>query len=172
MYTRIRAVSYIGHLDTNQCSEPKLLIAVVHEVHEVWYTVQGLYDFFFMYNHLESLFIEVILNNERIIIGSVYRKPRSSLEDFMYDYRKILHELRDRKAYIYSDFNLNLIQYETCNSVNNFFDLCFRYAYIPLINKPSTIFRHSANIGKHKGFFLSSFFLCTRITLQALLSCI
>ena len=102
-----------------------------------------------MYNHLESLFIEVTINNERVIIGVLYRRPRSSFEDFMYDYRKILQELGDRKAYICGDFNLNLLQYETCNSVNTFVDLCFEYAYIPLINKPSRISSHSATAIDH-----------------------
>ena len=42
-----------------------------------------------MFNHLESSFIEVTISNETIVVGVVYRRPRSSFEDFMYDYRKM-----------------------------------------------------------------------------------
>ena len=37
-----------------------------------------------MYINLKSLFIEVTINNERIIIG-VYRTLKPSIDDFMYD---------------------------------------------------------------------------------------
>ena len=102
-----------------------------------------------LYNHLESLFNEVAFNNERVIIGVLYRRPRYSFEGFMYDYRKILQELGDRKAYICGDFNMNLLQYEACNSVNTFVDFSFEYAYIPLINKPSRISSHYATAIDH-----------------------
>ena len=59
----------------------------------------------FVYNHLESLFIEVTWNNEHIIIGIVYRRHRSSFDDFMIDSEKILQWLGDRKAYVCGDFN-------------------------------------------------------------------
>ena len=97
-----------------------------------------------MYNYLESLSSEVTINNERIIIGVVYRRPRSSFEDLMSDYKKILHELGDKNACICDDFKLNLLQCETGNSFNTFNDLCLEYTYVSSINKPYRISSHSA----------------------------
>ena len=70
-------------------------------------------------------------------------------DDIIYDYKKILQELGDRKAYICGDINLNLLEYENCISVNIFVDLCFEYAYIPLINKTSRISSHSVTAIDH-----------------------
>ena len=67
----------------------------------------------------------------------LYRRPRSSIEDFIQDYRK---------TYIYGDFNLDLLRYETCNFNNFSVDLCFEYAYIPLMNKPSRISSISSTV--------------------------
>ena len=46
---------------------------------------------------------------------------------------------------------MNLLQYETSKSVNIFVDLCFEYAYIPLIKKPYIISSHSATTIDHTG---------------------
>ena len=40
-------------------------------------------DFCLMYNHAETLFIEVTINNERIKVGVEYERTRSSIEDFI-----------------------------------------------------------------------------------------
>ena len=62
----------------------------------------------------------------------------------MYDYRNILQEIGDRKVYICGDFNSNLLQYETRNSVNTSVDLFVEYAYVLFTNKLSIIPSHSA----------------------------
>ena len=66
-------------------------------------------EFCFMYNHLESLFIEITIKNQRFMIEVMYRGPRSNFEDFMYDYTKILLELGDRKAYICGNFKVEFV---------------------------------------------------------------
>ena len=106
-------------------------------------------EYCFMYEHLESLFIEVTTNIECVIIGVIYRRPRSSIDNFLNDYRNILEHLGGRKVYICGDFNLNLLQYEICNSVHSFVDLCFEYSYLPLINKPSRVSGSSATAIDH-----------------------
>ena len=104
----------------------------------------------FMYEHLESLFIEVSNHSECDVVGVIYRRPRSNVDDFLRDYRMVLERLGSRKKiYICGDFNLNLIHYEINNSVRSFVDLCFEFSYMPLINKPSRVSMHSATAIDH-----------------------
>ena len=80
-------------------------------------------DYFkFLYSLWDTLFFEVTINNTHVIYVGVCRRPRSSIEEFMYDCRKIIHEIRDGKACFYDEFNLELLQNETCHSVYSFVD--------------------------------------------------
>ena len=61
----------------------------------------------------------------------------------------ILQQLGDKKVYVCGDFNLNLLQYEACDAVRSFVDLCFEYSYLPLINRPTRVTDHSATAIDH-----------------------
>ena len=61
----------------------------------------------------------------------------------------MFQELWDIKPYICGDSNLNLLQYEICNSINTSVDLCPEYAYIPSTYKPSRNSNYSATAIDH-----------------------
>ena len=106
-------------------------------------------EFCFMYEYIESLFIEIKINDENIILGLIYRPPNSSYELFLEKYRFILECLGNRKSYLFGDYNIDLLKYNDRSRVKFFVDMSMEFSYIPLINKPTRISTHSATLIDH-----------------------
>ena len=76
---------------------------------------RALNDLRFTYDNLKSLFIIVNTDNEQVILGVTYRRLRSLIDYFMYDYRMISQYFFGRETQVCGKFNLDLFFFETSN---------------------------------------------------------
>ena len=106
---------------------------------------------------LESVFIEVISNSKACnnsIIGTIYRpntQPKADLEIFtstLYDLMDIINNEK-KSCVIMGDFNIDLLKYSSHAKTNDYVDNIFTRGFVPLITKPTRIFRSSATLIDH-----------------------
>ena len=100
-------------------------------------------DLSLMTETLEAVFIEIdksAFHTKRcVIVGSVYRPPNTSMEDFnqlMADLLTKIHR-EGKRCFIAGDFNVNLLDIPNHPPSNNFIDLMFAHSFYPLINRPT-----------------------------------
>ena len=93
-------------------------------------------------SEFEAKWIEVIGDmNKDIIIGVVYRHPKSKDKDF-YDYiGKTLRVIKKekKKAILCGDFNLHFLNFERNEEVNNFLNLLLSNWFNPQILGPTRV---------------------------------
>ena len=75
--------------------------------------------------HTESLFVEIKGQQRNILVGIVYRRPHTKVDDFMVAINEILLTLQDENKIIHvmGDFNLDLLQSESSKSVSDLISL-------------------------------------------------
>lgn len=103
-------------------------------------------------NDCESLSIEIINKaTKNIHMHLLYRSPAGSIENFENHVKNILtdHKGTGKNVYLVGDFNLNVLDFNTNKSVQNFFNSVFQNGFIPLINKPTRVTRSSATAIDH-----------------------
>ena len=71
---------------------------------------------------MESLFIQISHTNlsvKDIIVGVVYRRPGTNLTNFYEHFAALLEKinLESRPTYILGDFNIDLLNSNTCNQL-------------------------------------------------------
>ena len=96
----------------------------------------------------ESLFIEINLpRHKNIIVGVIYRKPQSNINDFIPVFENCLQKTNTehKQVYIMGDFNIDLMKY-TGNAVCNFLSAIHSNFFIPLIDKPSRMTDRSISL--------------------------
>lgn len=92
---------------------------------------------------LESVFVEVTPNKgKRIVVGCIYRHPSMSITEFNEDYitpllEKLSNENKD--LVLMGDYNIDLLKYDTIDSVTEFLNIMQSNSLIPLILKPTRI---------------------------------
>ncbi len=107
----------------------------------------------------ETLFVEISLNGKKIIIGSIYRPNSghpnlnsSEQFDFSMDLlANLLDNITDRNltAFLFGDFNLDILKYGTCSKVSFYIDLVFSHGFIQTITKPTRCSGNSATVIDH-----------------------
>ena len=100
-------------------------------------------------SEMESCFIELInTHNSNVLIGVVYKPPSASYDHFSEHINGILENISNEniKCYLMGDFNINLLQYDTNNTVLNFIDMLSSQSFYPTINKPTRITESSATL--------------------------
>ena len=91
---------------------------------------------------LESIFIEIDQQKgKNIIVGCIYRHPNMSVEEFNKSHltnllRKLKKEQKSKDIYLMGDFNINLINYNSCEYSQEFVDLMASSELLPLISAP------------------------------------
>ena len=98
---------------------------------------------------MESGFIELInTHTTNVLIGVVYKPPSASYDHFSEHINGILENIsnENKKCYLMGDFNINLLQYDTNNTVQNFIDMLSSQSFYPNINKPTRITESSATL--------------------------
>ena len=93
----------------------------------------------FMFETLESLCVKIYVNGDILTLCLVYRRPGTSVDDFMTRYSELMHNLQNSKCIIFGDLNFDLLKYETCNNVESFVNLNFEHYFFPLINRPTRV---------------------------------
>ena len=88
---------------------------------------------------LESIFVEIILKGESLLVGVVYRPPGSDLALFMDKMRAIMSKLRGKRLNLMGDFNLDLIKSQQHSGTGEFLGLLQEVGLHHLISLPTRI---------------------------------
>ena len=87
--------------------------------------------------NLESVFAEIIVPNKtNIIVGTIYRHPSMSFNSFNSEFLKpLLHKinLESKQTILLGDFNVNLLDTETCLDTFTFLDTLGSNLIVPQI---------------------------------------
>ena len=96
----------------------------------------------------ESIFIEVNIDNKKIIIGEIYRPPNTNIVDFNNKYSSLLDKIKHEKKslIIGSDQNINLIKANDHPSTQEFLDINHSNGILPVIDKPTRVTHSSATL--------------------------
>jgi len=107
----------------------------------------------------ESLFIEITCNNQKIVIGSVYRPgtkyPGLSCTDQFAEFSNILSntlsEISSKydKVYIFGDFNLDLLKVNENKFVSEYIDNLLSFGFLQIVTKPTRLTENSATLIDH-----------------------
>ena len=107
-------------------------------------------------NFLESLFVEIKDNklcniNSSILVGSLYRRPNSNLNDFLDELEIIINlvNIENKKLYLLGDFNINLFNYDSDAQVRRFVNLMHSNNMFNVINKSTRVTSTSATLIDH-----------------------
>ena len=103
-------------------------------------------------NDIESLTIEIInKNTKNIIVNVTYRQPAGNIKVFEDSLKNILSARNHNRKpfYLTGDLNLNLLDYGTNTKVKSYLNILFSHSFIPLINKPTRIFKNNATVIDH-----------------------
>ena len=96
----------------------------------------------------ESLFIEVKIQKNDIIVGTIYKPPDTSTVDFNVHvtdlFRTISQEMK--KCIIMADFNIDLLTTDTNHQTADFIHNMFTHTFCPTISKPTRITNYSATL--------------------------
>ena len=81
----------------------------------------------------QSIFVELNLKKSSTIIGVVYRPPNGDIKKFNDYINNTLSKLNNSKKsiYIMGDFNINLLNSETCNLTSDFFEIMLSHSLCP-----------------------------------------
>ena len=85
---------------------------------------------------IESLFVTITNLSEPLLVGVIYRPPSAQLDDFNAEYKEILSQLSDKKAYIMGDFNVNLLKLDSAPETE-FEEIVFTSGFAPVISLPT-----------------------------------
>ena len=99
------------------------------------------------FNH--CLATDININNISTTILNVYRSPSTDNTNFTSILDEKLKKLNDRQCYILGDFNYNLININSHQPTEEYFDLLTRYCFKPLITKPTRITDSSNTLIDH-----------------------
>ena len=98
-------------------------------------------------NDIESLSIEISLNDQRnTLVNVLYRPPSGKIEPFEKFLSKLLSSVQNsnKNLYIAGDFNLNLLDHDSNKKVYDFLNIIYRNSMIPTINKLTGVTRKTA----------------------------
>lgn len=100
----------------------------------------------------ETIFIEVdksvFQTQSNLVVGLIYRIPDRDVTQFNYNFNEVLNIIKteNKTCYLLGDYNINLLNSETHTPTSDFLDICFSNNFVPLINKPTRVTKHSATI--------------------------
>lgn len=100
----------------------------------------------------EMLFIEidksVFDTNSNVVVGVIYRIPNTDISLFNDKIAHIMSKIKNESklCYMLGDYNINLLNCDVHQPTHDFVDTCFSNCFIPTINKPTRITKHSATL--------------------------
>ena len=97
----------------------------------------------------ESLFVELINpDGKNILIGVIYRPPRSNTNDFLTHMHDLLQNpiFTNKDAYLMGDFNVDLMKCNSQNTSQEFIETLMSASFLPLISKPTRVANRSATL--------------------------
>ena len=95
--------------------------------------------------------VKLCNNNCNILVGSLYRRPNSNLNDFLNELETIvsLANNENKKLYLLGDFNINLFNYDSDPQVRRFVNLMHSNNLFNVIDKATRVTNTSATLIDH-----------------------
>ena len=109
-------------------------------------------DLSILHNSIETVFLEIHnTNSKNIIVGIIYRRPRSDFLQFLEKYTAIISTVgeEDKLCYLSGDYNLDLLKSETDDSVRELVRLSHSRLFFNSIIKPTRVTSTTATIIDH-----------------------
>ena len=98
---------------------------------------------------IENKWISFKINNQKVILGGIYRHPKGEIDHFNTALKNTLSKIKnDTLAIILGDVNIDLLN-EDDPKVNCYLSSYFENNFIPCITLPSRITNHSATLLDH-----------------------
>ena len=100
---------------------------------------------------LESIFIEIVCTkSSNIIVGCIHKYPSLQVNNvtngIILSLLEKLNKENSKKIFLFGDFNIDLLQYETSEPVNNFVDTLSSNFLLPLMLLPTRITNSSSTL--------------------------
>ena len=101
----------------------------------------------FVEGEFESIFLETVINNNKTVIGEIYRVPNSNINQSIERYDEIFSKTKDAKNVIIgTDQNFDLLKIESHKQTADLFNNAFANSLMPTITKPTRITHASATL--------------------------
>ena len=99
-------------------------------------------------NVLESVTLEIVLENDKnVIISCIYRTPGTDVDTFTDYIERLLKSIKNGKSiYLCGDINIDLLRYNNHQVTKEFIDLLFSYGLYPIISKPTRVTSLTATV--------------------------
>ena len=101
---------------------------------------------------LECIFVEIKLSNsEHVVFGNMYRRPNTSIIDYLNILANILLTLKSesKKVIISGDININLLNCKNNGQIADYVNLFRSHNFLSLINKPTGATNNSCTLIDH-----------------------
>ena len=97
-------------------------------------------------DHIECIFIKIIIRGHTYFIRLVYRPPNSNITEFSNAMHLILDKIASKPCYIMGNYNLDLLKREIHHPTENFLDIMYANYLVPLMFRPTRITRESSTL--------------------------
>ena len=99
---------------------------------------------------VESLFLNIFKKEVNFTVGAVYRHPAGNLDEFIKRTESCVNKIPIKnQAFLFGDFNINLINYNTETCVTKFVDSMIMNNFLPVILLPTRITPTSQTLIDH-----------------------
>ena len=98
---------------------------------------------------IECIFVEILMNGVKILVGSMYRPPSADINEFHEQLNSILSSINStmyKLVIIGGDFNMNLLRVDSDNNCLNFVNIMFSKLLLPVITKPTRVSNDSISL--------------------------
>ena len=96
----------------------------------------------------ESLFIDTVMHDHKVVIGVIYKPPESNIDIFVAHFNDLMGIIsKERKhCILMGDFNIDLIKVDMQNQTKYFAHSLYTNAFYPTISKHTRFTEHSATL--------------------------
>ena len=103
------------------------------------------------FDYLSSLFVEIENEEEKRLIGVLYRSPNSDVNNFLTEFEIIIEKLQNEKknVYLMGDLNLNLLNNDKNVKIRNLISILHSNNFLNTITKPTRVMGTSATLIDH-----------------------
>ena len=140
----------VGFPDYNQVSKYRLFRkgGGVSLLVKDWMKFHELTEFSQCDDILESIFIELDMFGENVVIGCIYRPPNSNMAKFSENIASMLKKINKHNKHVYlmGDFNIDLLKVDEHQPTSEFINMMFSSSFIPLITHPTRVTKNSATL--------------------------
>jgi hypothetical protein len=165
--TNVNAVNIDGYHHVSSCRSDRSGGGVSLFIsNRLQYTVIS--DMSLSRDYFESVFVEfpngsLTDYNKTLLLGIVYRPPRYNHDEFMEILLDIFSKIHQKKAacILMRDFNYDLLTADHDSHTELFLENMYCHSFIPLINRPT-------RVGKHSATLIDNIFLMTSLRLKPL----